>query len=700
MSYKDGLILVVDDNRMSRLKLSRSLEQHGYTVVVAESGIQALQKLRDASINLVFLDCVMPDMNGDDVLIAMQNEATLKDIPVIMIASPQDEVKIDNYLAIGAVDYIPQAFDATTLKAHVEAHLNHTVDESVEKQSFILVVDDDEFTRIKISRTLAYHKYTIFLANDGEQALKIVQTQSFDLILLDIILPGIDGFEICRRLMSNSATREIPIIFMTALTDVDDKVKGFELGAVDYITKPIQPEEMVARVNTHLRLRRLTGRLKEAYAREQQRRQLSDTLREVAKIVSSTLEQEQVFDLILSQLEKVVIYHRASIILLDGERLQVVAVHSDSGKIVDPKTITVSYYPLNELVLTEKRPILIPDTRADTRWVSRGYPLRVSSFIGAPLLMQDRPIGLLGISRTDGIAYTEDDSQTVFAFALQVAMAVENTRLMEQMQIELTERTRAEIALQRANQELIKLNADKDKFFSILAHDLKGPFMPLLGNLQLLMSSAEVWSQDEIRTMTSSMYISAKRVMSLLESILEWARLQMGRMSYNPSPLNLTEIVERNIYLMGDGALRKKLQLINQLEPFVAVEADESMIDTVFRNLLSNAIKFTPQGGQIILSTKLHPLEGGQPDDEPPSPRFVAVSVRDTGVGISQAEVEKIFTIGGHHSTIGTDEEQGTGLGLVICREMIHRHGGQIWVESEVGHGTTFTFTIPLHSSE
>lgn len=724
MNQKNGMILVVDDNRMSRLKLSRSLEQHGYRVVVAENGPQALRKLHEQPFDLVFLDCLLPGMNGDQVLIAMQNETALKRVPVIMIASPQDEAKIDTYLAMGAVDYIPQAFDTTALKAHIEAHLHSPATHHLDSQSVILVVDDDEVTRLKLARTLKQQNYKVYTAINGKQALEIVKIRAIDLILLDILMPGIDGFETCRRLMSDVTTCEIPVIFMTALTEVDDKVKGFELGAVDYITKPIQPKEMLARVNTHLRLRRLTGRLKDAYAREQQRRQLSDTLREVAKIVSSTLQQEQVFDLILTQLEKVIIYHRASIILLEGENLRVVAARSDGGKVSDATVIPVGHYPLNEIALREKRPILIPDTNQDKRWQSENYPIAVSSFITAPLIVQDRPIGLLGVSRADGNAYTEDDSQTVFAFALQVAMAVENTRLMQQTQIELTERKRAEEALQQVNQELTKLNTDKDRFFSILAHDLKGPFMPLMGNLQLLKDSADEWNPEEIALMTGSMYRSAGRVLSLLESVLEWARLQMGRMEYTPNRLNLTDIVEKNIQLMMDNALRKELHLVNRLKPLIFVEGDRDMLNTVVRNLISNAIKFTPEQGQVVVTAARHaphhhealpePSENHRlnlpeptstdsacvtPHQEAGCTEFVAVSVQDTGVGMNPAEIDKLFKIDKHFTTPGTAQEQGTGLGLMICQEMIHRHGGTIWADSEVGQGTTFTFTVPWHTS-
>jgi signal transduction histidine kinase/FixJ family two-component response regulator len=556
-----------------------------------------------------------------------------------------------------------------------------------DRKHLILIVDDNPTNLAVIVEYLEQSGFKILVARNGEFGLKRAKFAHPDLILLDVMMPGIDGFETCRLLKEDETTKEIPVIFMTALSSIEDKVKGFDAGGVDYITKPIQHEEVLARVTTHLRIRDLTLALREnqakleaSYQREQKRRQLSDTLREVAKVVSSTLNPDRVLDLTLTHLEQVILFDYSSVTLLSGDnQLSLVAARAGgktenlSNRIIVP----LDRYPLNVDTLRDKRPVLLQDVTTDDRWEASGRMAECRSFINAPLLVQDRPIGLLSVGRNDEIPYTVDDSQTVFAFALQVAIALENSRLVEQ--------------IQGFNEELKKLNADKDKFFSIVAHDLKGPFMPLLGNAELLLEMFEHLSSEDIKDISRDIHRSAKHVLNLLENLLSWARLQMGRMEYHPDEIDLYTIVEQSVDLLSASAETKQITLHSTVTPGIVVHADEHMIDTVIRNLTNNALKFTPADGQIMIGAKQQSNEEYD---------FIEVSVTDTGVGISQEDVDKLFRIDVHHSTTGTAQEGGTGLGLIMCKEMVEMNNGQIWVESVLGQGSTFKFTIPLSGSK
>ncbi len=328
-------------------------------------------------------------------------------------------------------------------------------------QVSVLVVDDTPDNLRLLSRMLSKRGYNVRPVPSGKLALTSAQAEPPDLILLDIMMPEMDGYEVCERLKDDENTRDIPVIFLSALSEVQDKVKAFAVGGVDYITKPFQAKEVLARVETHLALRELQKGLEEknaqlrqeiaarqkaeqglreyqrqleaSYEREQKRRQLSDTLREVAKIVSSTLEQETVLSLILDQLEKVVTYHRATVLILndDGDELEVVGGRDKSGQEIKRDRVDAYRYALNAAALTEKQPILLPDVTQDERWQPDGTMTVIRSFINAPLLAQDRPVGLLALGRSDDTPYNEDDAQTVFAFASQVAVALENARLYE-----------------------------------------------------------------------------------------------------------------------------------------------------------------------------------------------------------------------------------------------------------------------------
>ncbi len=297
----------------------------------------------------------------------------------------------------------------------------------------------------------------------------------------------------------------------------------------------------------------------------------------------------------------------------------------------------------------------------------------------------------------------------------QLQEEIEERKKLEAMRVE-QERLRIQNEfLEKQARELAKLNADKDKFFSIVAHDLRGPFQPLMGLARLLSKMAGRFGPDDLQEMGDSIYRSAKNVYNLLENLLQWSRMQRGRMEYQPNTLNLKTIGEQNITLLTEIATSKGVTLRNRVGD-VFVRADEFMLDTVFRNLISNALKFTSQGGRVTIFAKpckeiegdksfvvinepaIHELETTS-SCPPTEVKYMEIAVVDTGVGISQEDIDKLFKIEVHHTTAGTADERGTGLGLIICQEMVEKNGGHIWIESEEGKGTAIKFTVPLDDS-
>jgi signal transduction histidine kinase len=261
----------------------------------------------------------------------------------------------------------------------------------------------------------------------------------------------------------------------------------------------------------------------------------------------------------------------------------------------------------------------------------------------------------------------------------------------ETLEHEIEQRHQAEAALRQANTMLSELNADKDKLFAIISHDLRSPFNSLLGNTQLLAKIIDRLSQQDIQDMSQSIHSQAKAAHRLLENLLTWSQLQRGRIEYDPGPVELHQLADNTVALFAEMALAKQIRLEHTIEAGLVVHADENMVDTVIRNLTNNALKFTPTEGKVILSAHRNGL---LPDHQ--ATDWVEVSVRDTGVGISQEDIDKLFKIELHHTTPGTAQEKGTGLGLILCQEMVEQNGGRIWVESELGQGTTVKFTVPV----
>ncbi len=370
----------------------------------------------------------------------------------------------------------------------------------------ILVVDDNPTNLQVLLESLKRTGFKILVARTGESAIQQAEYGKPDLILLDVMMPGIDGFETCRRFKTLEAFKEIPIIFMTALTDTTDKLKGFQAGGVDYVTKPLQHEEVLARVVTHLTIRRLQQESREQH-----------------------------------------------------------------------------------------------------------------------LLLQEK------------------------------------------------------------HAELQALNASKDKFFSIISHDLRSPLSAVLVGLRLLTDTESRLTDNEKNELIRDSHRTVEQLYNLLDNLLVWSRLQRGLMEYAPQPLDLRPLFERNATLFAANAEQKQIAIRQTVAEPVIAFADSHMIDAIIRNLISNALKFTEARGAITLSAR-------QNDQS------VEMAVADTGIGMDAETVAKLFRLDVRYNQLGTAGEKGTGLGLNVCKEFAEKNGGSIAVESVVGAGTTFRVTLPTSS--
>jgi two-component system sensor histidine kinase/response regulator len=353
----------------------------------------------------------------------------------------------------------------------------------------VLIVDDVTKNIQLVANFLKQAGYDINYAISGKTAINHINREKFDLILLDIMMPEMDGFEVCQKLKSDDETKEIPIIFLTAKTDIDSITKAFKVGGIDYITKPFNKAELLARVKTHL-----------------------------------------------------------------------------------------------------------------------------------------------------------------------------------------------ELQLQKKN--LKELNATKDKFFSIIAHDLKSPLNQLLGLSEILQKELESDKGNEVIKLVKLMSESAKSGRLLLENLLEWSRSQTGSINFNPEVLDIEKITNEVIMLNENNATQKNISIKSKVKSGIFAFADENMIKTILRNLISNSIKFTIQGGEINLNAKK-------------TNGLVTYAVSDSGIGINSNDIKKLFRIDINPNSIGKSAEKGTGLGLILCKEFVQLNDGKIWVESKFGEGSTFKFSIP-----
>lgn len=246
----------------------------------------------------------------------------------------------------------------------------------------------------------------------------------------------------------------------------------------------------------------------------------------------------------------------------------------------------------------------------------------------------------------------------------------------------LYKRSRNKLLLEK-NMEISNTNKQKDRFFSIIAHDLRGPFIGFLGLTELLASEIDTMDKKEIQFMAANLKSSAQNLEDLLENLLEWSSMEQGLIPFTPIKNNLHQITEECILILQAAAAKKEIQIQNKLTNDTIVFADNYMLHAIIRNILSNAVKFTPKGGVIsIQSIK--------------DPKNTLFSISDNGIGMDPKMIENIFKLDVKTNRKGTENEASSGLGLILCKEFIEKHGGKIWVESEENKGTTFYCSFPF----
>jgi PAS domain S-box-containing protein len=249
---------------------------------------------------------------------------------------------------------------------------------------------------------------------------------------------------------------------------------------------------------------------------------------------------------------------------------------------------------------------------------------------------------------------------------------------------DITERKWVEDEVKLINEQLVTLNSEKDKFFSIIAHDLKGPFQGFLGLTQTLAEEATSYSAAELSMFGQEMYKAVNRLFRLLRNLLEWAQMQKGSIIFEPKEISLQEMIAENIKTIKVRSKKKSITVFNTVTSTFQAYGDKNMINSVLHNLLSNAIKFTNRNGTVTIKAN-NTLE-----------QMVQISVSDNGIGMQKSVIDKLFKIGERIGSVGTEGEDSTGLGLLLCKEFVEKNRGKVWAESEEGKGSTFYFTLPL----
>lgn len=549
----------------------------------------------------------------------------------------------------------------------------------------ILVVDDTPTNLEVLFDFLSNAGFRVLFAEDGESALDKAHYATPNLILLDILMPGIDGFETCRRLKESESTKSIPVIFLTALTDTVDKVKGFSLGAVDFITKPLQYEEVLARVETHLRIQALTRQLqeqncrlehevqerKQAEAALQRQNQRSQLFAEVTLKIRQSLQLDEILQTTVTEVQRILQADRVLIY-----RFWPNGTGSGVAEAVQPGLPQVMGYTFPEEIFPEEikqkyrqgRMRQVEDVKYDHQispcLVEFLQQFWVRAKLVVPILTNKELWGLLIAHQCSGPReWTAFEGEFMQQLADQIGIALTQAQLLDQ-----------EV---RQRQELARSNAELQQFAYIASHDLQEPLRMVTSYLQLLERRYQGKLDSDADDFIHYAVDGAMRMRALINDLLAYSRI-----GTRGSPFELTSCNAAIAHAIANlkVALEESKAVVTY-QDLPDLWADPTQLTQLFQNLISNAIKFRREALPQVR------IQASREDDT------WLFSVQDNGIGIDPQYAERIFVI--FQRLNNRVDYAGTGIGLAICKKIVERHGGKIWVQSELGQGATFYFTIP-----
>ena len=582
------------------------------------------------------------------------------------------------------------------------------IDPMIQKtdQHDILIVDDNPETLALLGRILDERGYRVRPAPNGRLALKAVAARLPDLILLDVKMPEMDGYEVCRRLKSEEKSRNVPVIFISAHGEIAKKVEGFKAGGVDYIAKPFEREEVLARVGAHLRLRELTEgfeqqvnqRTEELILANQQlvqqiaerRRaeadlsweaQVNQAAAELSRKLLSPASVDDISFLILEHAKRLTRSAFGFVGYIDLKSNDLVCPTFtrdiwEECKVVHKDIVFKKFTGLWGWVLKNRKPLLTNAPGDDPR--SSGTPaghVPIHRFLSAPALIGPKLVGQVSVANAD-YEYTHRELEVIERFANLYAIAVQRQRDEDEL---ARYRNHLEGLVRERTAALEASNRELEGFTYSVSHDLRAPVRHIDGFIELLRKKTGTNLDEQSRHYIDAISDAALKMGLLIDDLLSFSRMRNHAKSLKM--VALTSLVRDVIREVEPDTAGRTIDW--RIDDLPTVEGDTAMLRVVLVNLISNALKFTLPRGKAEIEIGSLP---GQ-DSE------TVIFVRDNGVGFDMAYADKLFGI--FQRLHRADEFEGTGIGLANVRRIIARHGGRTWAIGHVDQGATFYFSIP-----
>ena len=529
-----------------------------------------------------------------------------------------------------------------------------------EERALVLVVDDNDLNADLLAHRLQDQGHGVMVARNGRIALEMLAQNPVDIILLDIMMPELSGFELLAIIKADVKLQNIPVIIISAADDAANIVQGIELGAEDYLPKPFNMPLLSARIKASLARKRL-------YDQEQARLQQMATLQAIDAELNATLDMRRVMEISLNWALRQVGGEAGIMGTVSEDRLHVLASQGYTYEIYeDSPFVLLDQLPAAQQALISGRLAYEPQTER------AGLLVRTQSQIVLPLYRETAVIALLVLESTQASQWQPEQLSFLKRLGSHAAIALANAQLVDAMKV--------------ANQA-------KSEFVSFVSHELKIPMTSIKGYADLLLSGNFGTINEAQTTFLETIRNNVNRMSRLVSDLTDVSRLESGQLHLETRPIQLAEVVEE-VASFTRAQIEEKQQTLVLTVPdnLPDVWADRNRLAQILTNLVSNAYKYTPENGRITIRAE----EMNSVNEDAEVQPMIHVSVADTGLGIKDEEQKAIF----NKFFRGSDDEAlrspGTGLGLNITKNLVELHDGRIWFESKYREGTTFHFIIPV----
>jgi signal transduction histidine kinase/CheY-like chemotaxis protein len=559
--------------------------------------------------------------------------------------------------------------------------------------SCILAIDDRPINRQFLVTLLGYGGHTVLEASDGEEALGIVRQSHPDLVITDIKMPKMDGYQFIDRLHQEPENAETPVIFYTALYhEREARIVADLYGVTDIITKPSEPEEILKKVNAALGLGAALAQNRSKGIDAEEAHELEalqvtglklTALVELGMELGSERNAKQLLSRFCSTARHIIGARKSMLGILseNDDGLRHFLINGLKEAKPNLRNSPPVHHPVLETIINERKVVRINHAEANLRLEQLSPDnSSIQSFLGAPLMSANEVYGWLVLleKQNDG-EFSEEDERMATTLAAQVAIAYENAVLSERLQRNAEE-------LDSTRREQLEM---KDQFISHVSHELRSPLSVLHQFTTIMLDGLAGELSSEQREYLEIILKNSLQLRNMIADLLEVTSAQAGKITIEPLPISLCDLIRPMIQTYEQRAAEKEITFETSYpSDLPLVQADPNRIGQVLSNLLDNALKFTSHGAISISGRR-------DEDDE-----FVRIAVADTGCGISEDSLPKIFDRLYQSPNTLESSRRGLGLGLHICKHLVELHGGRIWAESKEGRGATVFFTLPVKMQE